>query len=242
MLDILKRFFNLFRGASYRLLHELETVENQSILAIEDFKKNLENLNKATLSVGANLESLKEDRTRAQEKVKQLETRVDRLLDAQDQFQVKGEVDKVAEIEEQIIKDADDLSLAQQDLALYESSVLNNQPKYDALVDQIKEQKREKENLEQELKHLKNQYRVAKAELDIAKMLDENTSESIRSRVEDIRTRVKDKSSAARAQQALNQALSTKPSKEVTKAVQTLNAQATIDALREKRKQREASA
>lgn len=242
MLDILKRFFNLFRGASYRLLHELETVENQSILAIEDFKKNLENLNKATLSVGANLESLKEDRTRAQEKVKQLETRVDRLLDAQDQFQVKGELEKVAEIEEQIIKDADDLSLAQQDLALYESSVLNNQPKYDALVDQIKEQKREKENLEQELKHLKNQYRVAKAELDIAKMLDENTSESIRSRVEDIRTRVKDKSSAARAQQALNQALSTKPSKEVTKAVQTLNAQATIDALREKRKQREASA
>lgn len=242
MLDILKRFFNLFRGASYRLLHELETVENQSILAIEDFKKNLENLNKATLSVGANLESLKEDRTRAQEKVNQLETRVDRLLDAQDQFQVKGELEKVAEIEEQIIKDADDLSLAQQDLALYESSVLNNQPKYDALVDQIKEQKREKENLEQELKHLKNQYRVAKAELDIAKMLDENTSESIRSRVEDIRTRVKDKSSAARAQQALNQALSTKPSKEVTKAVQTLNAQATIDALREKRKQREASA
>lgn len=241
MLDILKRFFNLFRGASYRLLHELETVEMQSLLAIEDFKKNLENLQKAVLMVGKSLEDFKADRDTAKAKVDGLTTRIDRLLDAQEQYAAKGETQNAADIEAQIIKDADELSLAEQDLALYEASIASNQPKYDDLVSQIKEQQRDQKALEQELKHLKSQYKVAKAELAISKMLNETTSGDIRGRVEGIRQRVQDKSSTARAQQALNAALSTKPSKEVQTAIQSLNAQSTLDKLRADRKTRQAA-
>lgn len=235
MLDIIKRFFNLFRGASYRLLYELETVENQSLVAIEDFKKNIDKLQEATQAVGANLEGFKLEREEAQKKVAALNSRVDRLLDAQEQFVAKGEQDNADQMEEQILKDADELTLAEQDLALYEASVAANQPKYDSLIEQIKEQKREQKALEQELRHLKSQYKVAKAELEISKMLNETTSDSIRSRVDDIRQRVKDKSASARAQQAMNEALSSKPNKAVQQTLNSLDAKSKLDALRAQR-------
>lgn len=236
MLDILKRFFNLFRGASYRLLHELETVETQSILAIEDFKKNIDKLQEATRTVGANLENFKLEREEAEKRVLALRVRIDRLLDAQDQFVVKNEKENADQMEEQILKDADELALAEQDLALYESSVAANQPKFDALIEQIKEQKRDQKALEQEIRHLKSQYKVAKAELEISKMLNETTSDSIRSRVDDIRQRVKDKSSAARAQQAMNDALNSRPNKEVQSTLNSLNASSKLAELRAQRK------
>lgn len=236
MWDILKRFLNLFRGASYRLLHELETVETQSLLAIEDFKKNIDKLQDATRTVGASLESFKLDRDEAQKRVNDLRVRIDRLLDAQEQFATKGEQENADQMEEQVLKDADELALAEQDLALYESSVASNQPKFDALIEQIKEQKRDQKALEQELRHLKSQYKVAKQELEISKMLNETTSDSIRSRVDDIRQRVKDKSSAARAQQAMNDALSTKPNKEVQNTLNSLNASSKLAELRAQRK------
>lgn len=241
MLDILKRFFNLFRGASYRLLYELETVEQQSILIIEDFKKSIEKLTAASAMVGTNLENFKADRDEAHNRVARLTNRIDRLLDAQEAFQAKGQDADAEAMEAQILKDADELALAQQDLALYESSIANAQPKYDDLLEQIKEQKQEQKSIEQELKHLKSQYKVAKAELEISKMLDESTSDSIRTRLNDVRERVKNKSSSAKAQQALNAALSTKPSKEVQKTLNSLAAITTLDDLRAQRSQRAAS-
>jgi uncharacterized protein involved in exopolysaccharide biosynthesis len=72
-------------------------------------------------------------------------------------------------------------------------------------------------------------------------MLDESTSDSIRTRLNDVRERVKNKSSSAKAQQALNAALSTKPSKEVQKTLNSLAAKTTLDDLRAQRSQRAAT-
>jgi phage shock protein A len=235
MKDILIRFFNLFRGASYRLLHELETVEHQSVLAIADFQKNIEKLSEAVLAVGKNLEMLKDEVKEAQGIVAVTTSQIDRALDAQEMFTAKGQTKEANELEEQILKWATELAVQQQNLDMYVDSLNNNTPKYEALVVQLKEQKVEKITLEQELTFLKNQYTLAKRELEIAKMLDENTSTSIRSRVNDVRQRVKDKSAAARAQQALNTAMSNKPSKEVQNTLKNITAQATLAELRNKR-------
>lgn len=51
------------------------------------------------------------------------------MLDAQEAFQAKGQDADAEAMEAQILKDADELALAQQDLALYESSIANAQPK-----------------------------------------------------------------------------------------------------------------
>lgn len=236
MKDILIRFFNLFRGASYRLLHELETVENQSALAIADFQKNIERLNEACLSLGTNIEGLKTSVKDAQAEVDAVTKDINRALDAQEMFATKGQTVEAQQLEDQIITWAAELAVKEQNLQMYKDALENNQPKYDELVEQLKEQRVEKAALEQELVFLKNQYKLAKDQLAIAKMLDENMSTSIRSRVNDVRQRVKDKSSAASAQQALNKAMSTKPSKEVQNTLKSLSAQNTLDELRAKRK------